>query len=176
MSERWQRMWCGVIVGSLAVAVVRDAAAQAYEPPSNVPVDVDSDGAAVRVKEAKMDDATRTGLLIASAVTFGVAYLTPVILGAPYGYADQGGWLFVPVAGPVLNLAARTGCGEPDTRDCRTADNFVAPGLITATLVQVAGVGMLIGGLLYEGESGEAVEINPSFNTSSAGFEVRGVW
>ena len=115
---------------ALALAPV-PAAAQMYETPANAPIDVDAEGAAAPVEEAKMDDDTRTVLLVASAVTFGVGYLTPVIVGAPYGYADQGGWVFVPVAGPVVTIAARKGCGAPGERGCTTADAFFAPGLVT---------------------------------------------
>lgn len=84
--------------------------------------------------------------------------------------------MFVPVAGPVVTIAARKGCGAPGERGCTTADAFFAPGLVTASLFQLTGIGMLVGGLLYEGKSGEPVELNPTFDTSSAGLELRGVW
>ena len=166
----------GIVTVMLVGLTSTEASAQVFEPPSNAPIDVDADGAAAPVDQAKMDEDTRAGLFIASAVTFGVGYLTPIIIGAPYGYADQGGWMFVPVAGPIVTIAARSGCNAVGERACTTADNFIAPGLVAASVFQLAGVGMLLGGLLYESKPDGPVEVNPMFDTSSVGLVVRGVW
>ena len=89
------------------------------------------------------DTRVRSGLVVGGAVTFGVMYLLTVLVGAaindaserPYGTkGDRGDFLFVPVAGPFLQMT------KTDTSSGNTI-------LVIDGVAQAAGATMLIVGI-----------------------------
>jgi len=93
----------------------------------------------------------RTGLAIAGGVLFGVSYALPLSIAAIAEFEDDSWWLAVPFAGPFVMLKQlEYTCGNKEGADCAAVELgavFGTMGLIVTGLVQMAGAGMLIGGL-----------------------------
>jgi hypothetical protein len=99
----------------------------------------------------------RKGLVIGGAVTFGTVYLITAVGGAIAvdAGADEGAFLFIPVAGPLVFL--------PDVDESVAASVL----LVVNSIAQAGGLAMLIVGLaaqedvlVYKGNYAE-VEVTP---------------
>jgi hypothetical protein len=86
------------------------------------------------------------GLVIAGSILFGISYGLSALIGISVGHESPSAyWFLLPVAGPVV-WAATVDCGSTDGLDdgCRAGAYFAGWFI---TLVQAAGMGMLIGGI-----------------------------
>lgn len=114
-------------------------------------------------------------LITGGAVMFGLSYGGSVIVGAVSdNKADQ--HLFVPVAGPFMNLATRScpegmSCpGEPANKVLLAADG----------LLQAAGVLQIIGGFVFPEKTtitrsvSKGVRITPTFGKNGVGVSASG--
>jgi hypothetical protein len=150
------------------------AGAQPLDTGGTLPVDVDPETTTAEVKESTIDDATRQALLIGGGVTLGVAYALPIIVAAPFGFRDQAGFNFIPIAGPIISIFARQGCdGEAG---CPNGTTFIPLGLVASSLAQAAGAGVLLAGVLYSGSTGdpEPVGVSPVFGAGVLGLTTYG--
>ncbi len=87
-------------------------------------------------------------LITTGAVILGASYTTSVIVGAASGLnADQ--HLYVPVAGPWIDLANRGGCPAAGSCDSETANKVL---LVVDGVLQAAGAIQILCGLVFPAE------------------------
>jgi hypothetical protein len=117
------------------------------------------------VVEKTTTQATGPSMLMVGSgvIIFGVGYLPAVIVGATSGLeADQ--TLFVPIAGPWLDLAQRPGCSPASQCNVENTNKVL---LATDGVVQALGALTVIGGFLTPAHQ------TTSVRTRRAGLKLR---
>jgi hypothetical protein len=94
-----------------------------------------------------VEEKTRTGLIIAGAITLGVPYVIGLSFASSSNFYNASGWLVVPALGPWLTLALRENrCNQTTTNelvDC-VADPLIRVYLVIDGLAQTAGAILLV--------------------------------
>ncbi len=113
-------------------------------------------------------------MVASGIVIFGVSYVPAVIVGASSGL-DADRMLFVPVAGPWMDLAQRPGCdGSGSSCNGETTNKVL---LVTDGVFQAIGVITTIGGFLtpaHETTTVRSAEEAPTWHVSPASFGAGG--
>ena len=164
----------GLSLGVLATALVPQGAF-AQEPPPPPPA------ASVTTQETTSEATGPSFAMIASGiVVFGLAYVPSVVAATSSGLpADR--TLFVPLAGPWIDLTQRPGCA-PATQ-CN-GENTSKVLLVTDGIVQGVGALTVLGGLLTTGHETTTVQrsadaatgVTVHFTPASVGPGYGGGW
>src|SRR5262245_57411965 len=117
-------------------------------PPSTVVVPAPQPGAVT----TETSTGPNTALITTGLVSFGLAYGSSVIVASQSNHQGDDR-LYIPVAGPWLDLANRGGCSDINNSRCNgETTNKVL--LVVDGVVQGAGVLAVVGGILSAGSSG----------------------
>jgi hypothetical protein len=99
----------------------------------------------------RLEQRTRTGLVVAGAIVLGVPYVIGLGATSTNGGDPAMNWLFVPGVGPWMALGLRRsscyGKANIEGSLCHAGDAFAVMGLIMDGIVQTAGATLLIVGL-----------------------------
>lgn len=125
------------------------------------------------------EQSPNSDLITGGALMFGLSYGTSVMLGAASDrHSDQ--WLFVPVAGPWLDLATRRSCHGPNCGIGEAANKVLLAG---DGILQAAGTLQILGGFLFpetrivtRTASRPQVHVAPTAGLSSVGLTAWGTF
>lgn len=133
------------ILAGLFVAALLPSVANAQEAPATVQVAPAPQQATVTTQETTSQATGPSWAMVGSGLTiFGLSYLPVVVVGAESGLnADR--TLFVPLAGPWIDLVQRPGCAPGTSCNAETTDKVL---LVVDGIVQGVGALTVIGGLL----------------------------
>lgn len=114
------------------------------------------DGEPPAASRTESNASIRMPLFVAGTATFAVSYAVPIIIAAQYDFHDQGGWFFVPVAGPAVYFATRRGCAPSNDAfnesACSFGDTMLLIAVVTDMLLRAGGVATAIVGLALPSE------------------------
>jgi hypothetical protein len=137
----------GLPLGILAISLVSRAASAQEAPPPPAP-------ASVTTETTSEATGPSFAMIASGIVVFGLAYVPSVVAGSTSSLpADR--TLFVPLAGPWIDLTQRPGCA-PATQ-CN-GENTSKVLLVTDGIVQAAGALTVLGGLLTTGHETTTVQ------------------
>ncbi len=164
-----------IVVASIALAALVPAVASAQDTTTVVtPAPVAAaPGPAVTQETTSQATGPSWAMVGSGAVIFGLSYIPAVIVGGASNLdADRA--LFVPLAGPWIDLAQRPGC--PSTGSCNgETTNKVL--LVTDGVFQAVGAITLVGGFLtpaHETRTVQSASTEPTWRISPASMGAGG--
>jgi hypothetical protein len=137
---------------ALFLAALLPSVANAQETPATVEVAPAPAPRTVTTQETTSQATGPSWAMVGSGLTiFGLSYLPVVVVGAESGLdADRA--LFVPLAGPWIDLVERPGCAPGTSCNVETTNKVL---LVVDGLLQGVGALTVLGGLLDSGAQDE---------------------
>ncbi len=121
-------------------------------------------------------------MIIAGAAAFGGAWFVSAMVATAVEQDNETEWLYIPLAGPWVTLAARdyagNGCRDTVLFECskaRSEDTYATVGLVLDGLIQAGGLAVFIAGLAVRRERSVPVfTVAPLPVQSGAGLQALG--
>lgn len=117
-----------------------------YRPPKPPPTELAYHEGMAIPPGYHVESSIRKGPVIAGAIVLGVPYMLGLAFAGAVNYGNQGGWLFVPGAGPWLTLGLRDHSCNSSNGDC-VGEALVRTFLVFDAIMQTTGATLLIWGL-----------------------------